>query len=91
MVFVVTDENETKKHQRVGEIARVVHLSCPTGLIVHGLKDIVLSITPFLGDRCFQNMLKNWYVMLLCSKIHFIDIESVESSLKISHLLRGSW
>ena len=29
--------------------------------------------------------------MLLCSKIHSIDIVSVESSLKISHLSRGSW
>ena len=29
--------------------------------------------------------------MLLCNKIHFIDIELVESSLKISHLSRGSW
>ena len=46
MVFVVTDENKTKKPRRVGEIARVVHLSCPTGFKVHDLKDIVLSITP---------------------------------------------
>ena len=73
MVFVVTDENKTKKPRRVGEIARVVHLSCPTGFKVHDLKDIVLSITPspVIGA--------------------FIDIESVESSLKISHLSRGSW
>ena len=31
VVFAVTDENKTKKHRRVGAIAMVVHLSCPTG------------------------------------------------------------
>ena len=38
-----------------------------------------------------QHLLDDDYVVFLRNKIHFIDIELVQSSLKISHLSRGSW
>ena len=88
MVFVATNENKTKNIEGLVYV-RVIHLSCPTGL------------SPWTGGQCFLHHLVPWgsvqhlldddYVVFLRNKIHFIDIELVQSSLKISHLSRGSW
>ena len=88
VVFVATYKNKTKNIEGLVHV-RVVRLSCPTRL------------SPWTGGQCFlhhlipwwsvQHLLDDDYVVFLRNKIHFIDIELVQSSLKISHLLRGSW
>ena len=88
MVFVVINENKTKKIEGLVHV-RIVHFSYPTGVKSVDWRSLFCPSTHsfVISETFFRRRVSN----VPMYNIHFIDTESVESSLKVSHLSRGSW